>query len=107
MPRANNLQDMARTNRAEARQDDANLNQKYTIRTQEGISTIDAIVKKEQYIEHANRDAEILMGLHNAFGAINRRILWDTLYALQERDTGRNDKPYQTRPPWRKSSAET
>ena len=47
----------------------------------EGISTIDDIIKFEQYIENANRDAKILrMGLSKAFGAINRTPLWSTLY---------------------------
>ena len=47
----------------------------------EGISTIAAIIKIDQYIGHANRDAEILlMGLSNAFGAINRTLLWATVY---------------------------
>ena len=47
----------------------------------EGISTIDAIIRVEQYIESANRDAKILlMGISKAFGAINRTLLWTTLY---------------------------
>ena len=56
----------------------------------EGISTIDAIIKIEHYVERANRDAKILpMGLSKAFGAINRTLLWATLY---ERDIHRNGK---------------
>ena len=47
----------------------------------EGISTIDAIIKIEQYIEHDNRDAKILpMDFSEAFGTINRTTLWDILY---------------------------
>ena len=45
------------------------------------ISTIDAITKVEQYIENANRDAEILlMDPPKAFGPINSTLLWATLY---------------------------
>ena len=47
----------------------------------EGISTTDAIIKVEQYIEQADSKAKILlMGLPKAFGAINRTLLWATLY---------------------------
>jgi len=47
----------------------------------EGVSTIDAIIKVEQYIKRTDRRAKILlMGLSKAFGAINRTILWATLY---------------------------
>ena len=47
----------------------------------EGISTIGAIIKIGQYIERANRDADILMmGRPKAFGAINKTLLWTTLY---------------------------
>ena len=41
---------------------------------------MDAIIKIGQYIEHANRDAEImLMCLSKAIGAINKKLLWATL----------------------------
>ena len=47
----------------------------------EGISAIDAIAKIERYVEHAIRAAGILfMGLSTAFGAVNRKLLWATLY---------------------------
>ena len=47
----------------------------------EGVSTIDAIIKVEQYIGNANRNAKILlMVLSKAFGAINRTLLWAMLY---------------------------
>ena len=47
----------------------------------ESISAIDAIVKVEQYIEHGRRDAVILpMSPTNASDAINRTLLWTTLY---------------------------
>ena len=47
----------------------------------EGISTIDAIIKIEQYVGNANRDAKILlMGISKAFGAMNRTLLWPPLY---------------------------
>ena len=47
----------------------------------EGVSTIDAIIKIEEYIEHANSDAEILlMGISEDFDTINRTLLWATLY---------------------------
>ena len=47
----------------------------------EGISTIDAIINVEQYIENANREAGILLtDLFKAFGSIDRTLLWATLY---------------------------
>ena len=47
----------------------------------EGVSTADAIVKVEQYIHQAGNKAKILlMDLSKAFGAINRTLLWTTLY---------------------------
>ena len=46
-----------------------------------GISAIDAIIKVEQCVENSNHDAGILlMDLSKAFGAINRTLLWETLY---------------------------
>ena len=47
----------------------------------ENVSTIDAIVKIEQYIEQNSTAKNILlMDLSKAFGAVNRTILWNTLY---------------------------
>ena len=47
----------------------------------EGVSTADAIIKVEQYIQQTGNKAKILlMDLPKAFGAINRAILWTTLY---------------------------
>ena len=47
----------------------------------EGISTIDAIIKIDQYVERPNREAKILlMDLAKAFGTINRTLLLATLY---------------------------
>ena len=47
----------------------------------EGISTIGAIIKVEQYIEQEERkDKVLLMGPSEAFGTINRAMLWETLY---------------------------
>ena len=58
-----------------------------------GISAIDAIIKIDQYIEHANRDAGILLAdIAKAFGAINRTLLWATLY--KNRSTSGSDKTY-------------
>ena len=70
----------------------------------EGISTTDAIIKVEQYIEQTDRKAKVLlMGLSKAFGAINRTLLWAALY---NRATRRNDKTHQKRTPWNKTSTE-
>ena len=53
----------------------------------EGISTIDALINAEQYIELEERNAKILlMGLSKALGAIKRTLLWTTLY--QKEQTG-------------------
>ena len=58
----------------------------------EGISTSDAIIKVEQYIENANRNAKILlMGLSKAFGATNRTLLWTTIY---KRNTNWHDQTH-------------
>jgi len=47
----------------------------------ENVSTIDAIVKIEQYIEHNSTTQNILLtGLSKAFDTVNRTILWETLY---------------------------
>ena len=47
----------------------------------EGISTTDAIIKVDQYIEQADNKAKVLlMGLSKAFDTINRTLLWATLY---------------------------
>ena len=47
----------------------------------EGISTTDAIIKVEQYIEQADiRAMVLLMDISKAFGAINRTLLWAALY---------------------------
>ena len=47
----------------------------------EGVSTIDAIIKVEQYIKQTDKKAKILlMDLSKAFDTINRTILWTTLY---------------------------
>ena len=47
----------------------------------EGISTIDAIIKIDQYIEQANQGTKILlMGRPMAFDALNRTMLWAALY---------------------------
>jgi len=47
----------------------------------QGLSTIDALYKVENYIQESNKDAQIiLMGLTKAFGTINRTQLWTTLY---------------------------
>ena len=49
----------------------------------EGISTIDTIIKVEQYIANSNHGAEILlMGLTKECDAINRTPLWTTLYKI-------------------------
>ena len=46
-----------------------------------GISTTDAIVRIEQYIEQANRDGKILMvPLSKPFGAIYRTLIWEARY---------------------------
>ena len=46
-----------------------------------GISTIEAIIKIAQYIENTDKDAKIvLVAISEAFGAINRTLLWATLY---------------------------
>ena len=64
----------------------------------EGISTTDATIRIEQYIEHANRgDKILLMDLSNAFGAINRTLLWTTLY---KKGLGRNGKTHSQRASW-------
>ena len=48
---------------------------------EEGISTTDAIIKVEQYIEQAdNKEKVLLMGQSKAFDTINRKLLWTTLY---------------------------
>ena len=47
----------------------------------EGISTTDAIIKVEQYIEQEDdKEKVLLMGLSKAFGKIHRALLWTTLY---------------------------
>jgi len=47
----------------------------------QGISTIDAIRKLEQYIQERNTAYRILlMGLPKAFGAISRTQLWTAIY---------------------------
>ena len=47
----------------------------------EGVSTTDAIIKTERYVEHANRDAEILlMGRPKAFDTVNSTLIWTALY---------------------------
>ena len=47
----------------------------------EGISTTDAVIKVEQYVGQAgNKEKVLLMDLPEAFGTINRTLLWTTLY---------------------------
>ena len=46
-----------------------------------GISTIDALVKLEQYIRNVDKDPRLLMlDLSKALGSVNRTQLWTTLY---------------------------
>ena len=47
----------------------------------QGLSTLDAIQKIEQYIQESEKGPRILrMDLPKAFDAINRTQLWTTLY---------------------------
>ena len=83
LPNENHIQNMVGANHAKTNQDRAYTRKKQSIRIQrrDGVSTIGAIIKVEQYIGNANHDAKILlMGLSKAFGAINRTLLWATLY---------------------------
>ena len=57
----------------------------------QGLSTIDALYKIENYIQESNKEAQILlMDLPKAFGAINRTQLCTTLY---KRTTPRKHHP--------------
>ena len=48
---------------------------------EEGISTTDAIMKAEKYIEQEDKKGKVpVMDLSKAFGTINRTLLWATLY---------------------------
>ena len=72
---------MVMINRKKTQKDNAHTNTEQSIRIQGGVSAIDEIIKIEQHIEHANRDAEILlMDLSETFGEINRTHLWATMY---------------------------
>jgi len=68
-----------------------------------GISTTDAVVKLEQYIQKGSDSAKILlMGPAKAFGAINGTKLWTELYkkglnmeTIIHLRKGRNKQKYQ------------
>ena len=72
---------MVRTNRKATHQDRAHTRKENQFGYKEGVSTIDAIIKIEPYVEHSDRDAEILpMCRPKAFDTLNRTLLWATLY---------------------------
>jgi len=78
---ANHMQNMARSNNTKTNRDHAHTHKAQSIWLQRRGIAIDAIIKVEQYVENANHGAEILlMDLSKAFGAINRTLLWETLY---------------------------
>ena len=81
MPNANNIQNMGQTTNNRL----AKIIHLMTTSTQygykSGLSTIGAIIKLEHAIQTGPDSANIvLMGLSKAFGSVNRRILWETLY---------------------------
>ena len=81
MPNADSIQNMVRTHCKETDKRTHILTSNSQYIYKEGISTTDAIIKVEQYIEQADSKAKILlMGLPKAFGAINRTLLRANLY---------------------------
>ena len=81
MPNADNIQNMAKLIAGKLIQ----ILHLMTGHTQygykQGLSTLDAILKIEQYIPEETKGAQILlMDLSKSFDAINRTQLWTTLY---------------------------
>ena len=81
MPNANYIQDMVGTHYKKLTKIMHILTRNNQYGYRAGISTSDAIIKMEQYVEHANRGDKIpLMDLSMEFDTINRTLQLTTLY---------------------------
>ena len=81
MHNANNIRNLFRTHRKKLTKITHILTSNNQYGYKEGVSKSDAVINVEQYIKQAENKAKILlMDLSKAFDAINRTLLWTTLY---------------------------